>query len=378
MIDVNRRHFMARWRGALPEPALHQYDELGLAVAHLAADDAAHPAARPVVVRPPLQVRGARPRLRWGLKLPVTPGPLGDSWGDTHFAESLKQALMRLGQEVVTYRRGSHASPASHLDDVVLGLRGLEPIHPHPGKANLLWVISHPDDVSIEELLGFDAVFAASPQWARRTSRAAGRSVQTLLQATDVGPRANRRDRESRVDDLVFVGAGQPGRRRQAVLDAVSARVPLVVHGPGWQETPVAPHVASEHVPPRELAAVYRRHRLVLSDHWPDMARNGFVANRVFDAVAAGARVISDDVPGIEELFDGAVRVYRSVDDLRDLCSPAGRDRFASDDELAVIADRVAEEHSFDRRAQALLDSALSVLEPSGDGRAHEQRRVGA
>jgi spore maturation protein CgeB len=92
------------------------------------------------------------------------------------------------------------------------------------------------------------------------------------------------------------------------------------------------------------------------------MAANGFIANRVFDAVAAGALVVSDDVTGIEEAFEGAVRVYRSVEDLRHLCSPAGRDLFPSDEELSAIAARVAKEHSFDQRAGTLLESAVGRL----------------
>ena len=107
-------------------------------------------------------------RLRWGIKLPSIPGPSGDHWGDTHLARSLANALRELGQDVVTYRRGTHQSYASYLDDVVLGIRGLERIHPQAGKINVLWVISHPDDVSVDELQSFDLVFAASKTTSRR------------------------------------------------------------------------------------------------------------------------------------------------------------------------------------------------------------------
>ena len=33
---------------------------------------------------------------------------------------------------------------------------------------------------------------------------------------------------------------------------------------------------------------------MVLNDHWEDMRAEGFLSNRLFDAVASGARVVTD------------------------------------------------------------------------------------
>lgn len=366
---ANRRHFIDRWRGRLPEPQLDRFAELGLEVAHLASDVSLVPAARPVVIHPAPDLGVDRPRLRWGIKLPAIPGPLGNTWGDTHLAESLAKSLRVLGQDVVSYRHGAHASSASHLDDVVLGIRGLDVILPQPGKYNILWIISHPEDVSPSELLGFDVVYAASDVWAHEMSARCGVPVHTMHQAVDTEHLRDQTAAPGRGHQLLFVGGTHPDRHRQSVYDAAYAGVDLVVHGPGWQETPIAPYLASDYVPNHHLTALYRTNGLVLADHWPDMAAHGFIANRVFDAVAAGARVVSDDVVGIEETFAGAVQVYRSIDELRRLCGPEGRSRFPSDEEMGRIADRVREEHSFDARAQVLLDRATSGLREVSDRR---------
>ena len=45
----------------------------------------------------------------------------------------------------------------------------------------------------------------------------------------------------------------------------------------------------------------------MLNDHWDTMRAWGFVSNRIFDVLACGTPVISDHLPEIEELFDGAV-----------------------------------------------------------------------
>ena len=160
----------------------------------------------------------------------------------------------------------------------------------------------------------------------------------------------------------VFVGGKYGDRRRQVVFDAMQAGIDFEVHGPGWEGLIPAPVLRSSYVPNHEVTAVYRARGLVLADHWDDMAREGFIANRIFDAVAAGARVISDHVPGIEEAFDGAVQVYRSVEELGYLCSPDGRERFPEPETLAQIALRVRNEESFLSRARVLVDAVRRTL----------------
>jgi GT2 family glycosyltransferase len=354
---ANRSTFMRRWRSRLPAPDTDRLADIGFRLAHIGADDIAIPMPRPVLTRDVTVPIGPPRRLRWGIKLPSIPGPSGDNWGDTHLARSLAAALRELDQDVVTYRRGTHQSHASYLDDVVLGIRGLERIHPQAGKINVLWVISHPDDVTVEELQSFDLVFAASESWSRQMTARSGRRVRVLRQAVDTrqlpAPDAPTGDGSR----PVFVGGKYGDRRRQVVFDAMQAGIDFEVHGPGWEGLVPAPLLRSSYVPNHEVTAVYRSRGLVLADHWDDMAREGFIANRIFDAVGAGARVISDDVPGLEETFDGAVQIYRSVDELGYLCSPEGRERFPSPETLTRIARRVREEESFLSRARVLVEA---------------------
>lgn len=353
-IPQNRAVFMDRWRGRLPQPEPERWAAAGFRLAHVSGDGQPVPSPRPLVVREPSTV------LRWGIKLPSPGGEKGDRWGDTHFADSLAVSLRALGQEVVTYRHEAHANPAAGFDDVVLGIRGLDVIGPVPGKVNLLWVISHPDDVEAAELAGFDGIFAASAPWAAGMSARSGRKVDVLLQATDLRRRADLTQPVGTGERPVFVGGTTPSRDRAVVLDAIAAGVPLEVHGPNWIGKLPRERIASPYVPNEHLMDLYRRHGLVLADHHADMAEHGFVANRLFDAVASGARVISDPVPGIE-LFDGAVQSYTSVEELALLCSPAGRSRFPDDNAMTRIADRVAAEHSFDHRAEQLLAAARAL-----------------
>lgn len=293
--------------------------------------------------------------LRWSLNLPSTGGHWGDAWGDTMFAEALARGLRHLGQDVVIRRRDSHQAGPIELDDVHLTIRGLQPAVPTPGVVNVVWVISHPDTVTRQELLGFDLVYAASPAWAAERSAEWGIQVRTLLQATEVVAReGGQRPKDERA---VFVGSRTPRRDRPLVKLAVAAGIPLVVHGRGWEGDLPRGVWESEFVDNHRLADVYGKHALVLADHWPDMAAQGFIANRVFDAVAAGGRVASDAVLGIGDVFGAEVTVVSTPAEMR----RAWEEAASSDDDLVSTAAVVHREHSFLARAQVLLSHVVSI-----------------
>lgn len=323
--------------------------------------DAPDRSTAPVLVRTaPLVGDGpARglPALRWALKLPTPPGPRGPLWGDTFFAHDLARSLRRLGQEVVTDRRTAHHRASGHLDDVVLSLRGLERYRPQPGATSILWVISHPDLVDPDELREVDLAYAASAPWAHHATEASGRPVAPLLQAADTSrfhPLAH--DAGSR-EGILFVGRPRRGRRR-VVTDAIAAGATLELYGEGWADVVDERHVRDEFVPNDRLPDLYRRARIVLNDHWPDMAAEGFWSNRTFEAVASGALVVSDDVAGGTAPFGGLVRGYADLDELGSLLAPASPGWPAEADRPALV-ERFGRDHGFDARARALLADVL-------------------
>ncbi|WP_069712250.1 glycosyltransferase [Curtobacterium sp. ER1/6] len=327
----------------------------------------------PVAAGAPLPPWGARPvtpivrqrdegddRSSWSLKIAAPAGPDGDGWGDVHFADELAAALVRLGQRVRVDRRDAHVRPDDDEDDVTLVVRGLDRVPPNPATVNLLWVISHPDDVTDTELRSFDAVFAAGPVWAASAARRSGVPVRTLLQATDptvFHPLSTAGAAPSTdAGRVVFVGSTR-GAERAVVRDAVAVGADLVVHGPGWDALVPATALGSVSLPRADVARAYASARVVLNDHWPDMAAGGFVSNRVFDVLAAGGVVVTDEVAGLQDVLDvPTLAVARSRDDLAALLDPSRPWPTAA--ERAAIATRIAAEHSFDARARVLLDAA--------------------
>ncbi|PFG18358.1 GT2 family glycosyltransferase [Propionicimonas paludicola] len=364
-IAENRSLFVQRWRGRLPhDEALYQ--DHGFEIVHVGVDQFVNPAPRLVLRRfeqsyqhPEL---GDVPVLRWGIRNPATADSRGDQWGDTHFVAHLAKGLRQNGQQAVETRFCSPVPDSLAYDDVSVVIRGLRRVDPMPGKINVLWVISHPELVTVDELAGFDLVFAASVPWAAKMSTLSGRPVLPLLQATDPERFHPAASQQPHRDAVLFVGQARSGGvPRQIVMDAVAAGVPLEVWGPNWTDLVDPVHLKGDYLNYTELPVRYRQASRVLNDHWSDMAAEGFISNRVFDVVAAGGRVITDEVAGMVDIFGGAVQSYRSVEELKLLCSAAGDARYPDDSELVQIAARVGREHSFTTRAKAMLEEVLKL-----------------
>nr|WP_231705193.1 glycosyltransferase [Arthrobacter gengyunqii] len=350
-IAANRRSFMQRWNGLLPCSEADKYERSGFSLAHIGGDNHLIPAPRPVVVR-----SQAAQLERWGIRYASTGGDAGDRWGDTHYVGSLAGSLRRQGREVVSYRHGHNMDRSQVFDDVNLVIRGLDMVYPIPGAVNVLWVISHPELVTIEEIRAFDLVYASSHTWATKMSALSGREVKPLLQATDVtrfhmaSPESKNRWRPT-----TFVGANTPNRSRPVISDALRSGVDLRIVGHGWENVLEPRMLEAEGIRNEDLGDFYRSSKRVLADHWPEMAEQGFIQNRIFDAVACGTPVVSDEVTGLHDVFGSMVQVYKSVDELRWLCSPDGLSAFGTAEERFIQAQEVGKLHSFDARAEELL-----------------------
>ncbi len=296
------------------------------------------------------------PVLRWALRTATPVGPRAEGWGDTHFARALAAALRRLGQEVVIDSYAARTRPTRHLDDVTVALRGPEPLAPSPYGTSLLWIISHPDEIGASDLEGFDAVFAASAPWARETGARWGVDIVPLVQCTDA--HRFRPEGLPRGGGILFVGTAR-GILRPSVVEPIRAGIPVDVIGPDWRGWIPASRITATGVDNAALPALYEAAGVVLNDHWPAMQQRGFIGNRLFDVVAAGGRVISDRVEGIDELFGGAVATYDTVPQLIDMLSGDLDSLFPPAEALSRASARIRREHSFDARARALLDAAL-------------------
>lgn len=292
---------------------------------------------------------------RFAIKIGPPSRAEAESWGDTHFARSFARSLRRVGMTTEIHVLSEWDLLENQTADVAVHLRGLTPYVPKEGQFNILWIISHPDDVTVAECNRYDIVFVASATFAAELRSRVDVPVHVLLQATDPERFHPVEPDPALAFPVVFAGNSRD-TTRPIITAALDAGVPLTVFGSGWDDRLPEGCLAGDYFPNEELARLYSSAGVVLNDHWPDMAASGFISNRIFDAVACGARVVSDDVPGLKDLFGDAVEVARSPEDL-----PEAIARAQSRSTAAATA-LVATEHTFDRRAREMLDRIEPAL----------------
>ena len=175
---------------------------------------------------------------------------------------------------------------------------------PQPQNANL-------DD----DWQNFDVIAVASPAYAAELNRTGIKAVyvpqftnpEKFYPAPDPALASN----------ILFVGSNW--HDRTSLRYALEAGFTVAVYGYNWQgivppEMYKAPYIANT-----ELNRYYSSAKIVLNDHRPDMKDFGFVNNRIYDATAAGALVISDYMPEIETAYGDAVPMYKNKEELAGL-----------------------------------------------------------
>ena len=273
-------------------------------------------------------------------------------WGDYHVAVMLKKSLEKEGYRVVLQVLSEWDNEEAESCDVALVLRGLERYKTKPHQVNIMWNISHPDMVSLEEYEEYDTVCIASDYWAKELKQKLTVPVEVVHQCTDIERfyPPTEKEKEQNHQELLFVGNSR-GIYRKILKDLLPTKYDLKVIGGGWKGLIPQKYWESSYLDNKELSKHYGSADILLNDHWDDMREKGFVSNRVYDGLASGAFIISDkvrDMGGIKDyicLYETAAELAELID--HHLNNSEER-RKKSDEALAYIQ----ENHTFDNRAK--------------------------
>jgi GT2 family glycosyltransferase/spore maturation protein CgeB len=313
-------------------------------------------------------ITAASSATRIAIKIGAPRRVVREEWGDYHFACGMQHALEQLGYLVRVDCIEEWACEASNADDVVIVLRGLTEYKPRRDQISLLWIISHPDRVCPAEMAAFDHVFVASTSFAALLAPQLGGSVSPLLQCTDERYFHPEVEPVARPSPVLFVGNSRE-QYRPIVRDAIAAGLDLHVYGTRWSGFIPENYVQGEHVPNSELASHYRSAGVVLNDHWDTMRDHGFISNRLFDAAACGARIVSDRIAGLAEIFGDLVAEYDDADDLAEMCARLLAETDADRARRDEFGRRIIAEHSFHARMQKManvIERSLEVRSAAG------------
>jgi glycosyltransferase involved in cell wall biosynthesis/SAM-dependent methyltransferase len=167
--------------------------------------------------------------------------------------------------------------------------------------------------------------------------------------------------RAERIYDVSYVGGfdGDATDRRRNLMDKIKARFPNSRMGRCW---------------PNEMASLYARSKIVVN-----ACVNRDVNMRVFEAMASGALLITDEADGLEDLFKDGIHlvVYRDDKDVFDLIdyylkNAEHRERIACAGSACVL-----DRHTYDRRLEEILGIVARDPITEGGYRGESRFRMG-
>lgn len=177
-------------------------------------------------------------------------------------------------------------------------------------------IFVHNTDASLnDELQYFDLIAtpakALIPELRKKGHRAV--FVPQFTNADKFKPESD----TSRQSELLFVGS--PWYERVSVTYAIENGYDISVYGLGWRDKIPERFIKGDYIDNNELNRYYASAKIVLSDHPDDLAAMGLVINRLYDASAAGAFVISEYSPYIEEIFGDTIPMYKDKSEFKRL-----------------------------------------------------------
>lgn len=343
--------------------------DLVMAASSVLAERVGPTAGKPVLVadlrRPDAGDALRRALLDWiraprlAVRIGASNWPNVRTWGDYHFGRTLQRSLELAGHPTRVRLLHDWTSDAAARDDATIHVFGKLAADNRAAQVNVLWQISHPDLASATLYDRYDLAFVASDPFAEQMADVARGPVVALHQATD--PERFHPDPRGPRHELLYVANHRADR---PIVDwLVPTEHDLAVYGRGWAEHGLDPrHHRGEHIPNDELHRAYASSAIVLNDTWADMRAAGFIPNRIYDALASGAFVLSDDIVGLDREFDGAVVAYHDRTELRAaverfLADPTARRELAERGRAVVLA-----RHTFAQRARTIIEAIAPRL----------------
>ena len=279
------------------------------------------------------------------IKAPIPKDKDKNEWGDYHFGINLQREFNNKGYPSRIQLLDDWENLDDGIYDIIIVLRGLSIYTPKSQHYNIMWNISHPDDITFGEYEGYDKVYIASTYWADKIKELVNVDVEALLQCTN--PNLFHQEYDEEYDsELLFVGNSRLIYRR-ILKDLLPTNYKLDVYGAMWDGIIDEKYIKAEHIPNNQLYRVYSSTKVLLNDHWDDMREKGFISNRIFDAIACQTTILTDHVRGIDELFKDAVVYYDTSEELDDKIKEAMNN--------TNVDAKLIEEHTFAKRTEKII-----------------------
>jgi spore maturation protein CgeB len=263
-------------------------------------------------------------------------------------------------------------------DDDELELRVLEC---QPQAAVLFWDVdapatiarmnADPHDAFARALPRYDAVltYGGGPEVAAHYRRFGARAYHSIYNGLDPDTHHPVAPDPSVTADVLFLGNRLPDR--EARVDELFLRAAelaptrtFLLGGEGWEGKPLPPNVRwLGHVPTSDHNRLNCSATLVMNINRASMASFGFSPpTRIFEVAGAGAPLLCDAWPGIEEVFEPEreILIIRSADDV-----VAALDRYTPAERKGIGARALAralQDHTYAQRALRVQEVFSQLL----------------
>jgi hypothetical protein len=259
--------------------------------------------------------------------------------GDYWIGEDFAKGFQKNGFTTEIDYRGEYYREHSRQPQINLFMRGYTKFYPpFASGCNVLYVyypmaydaksarklkkealnkrIKMPENASLDDdWQNYDVLAVASKTYAKELQNAGINAIYT--------PQFTNPDKfyqapaDELKTDILFVGSNW--HNRTSLLYALEEGFEVAVYGFNWRgivpdKMYKAPYIANQDLPRHYASA-----KIVLNDHRPDMKAFGFINNRIYDATAAGALVVSDYMKEIEDIYGDTVPMYKTKEELKEI-----------------------------------------------------------
>ncbi len=171
-------------------------------------------------------------------------------------------------------------------------------------------------DVELNNYLEYFDVIVTPAKNTYKTLKNYGYNASFVTQFTNPDKFKNEYD-ESKKSELLFIGS--TWYERESVKYAIELGYDISVYGLNWKNKIPEKYIKGGFIDNNELNRYYSSAKIVLSDHAEDLEESGLVINRIYDATAAKAFVISEYSPYIEEIYGDSIPMFKNKEEFRNL-----------------------------------------------------------
>ena len=151
--------------------------------------------------------------------------------------------------------------------------------------------------------------------------------------------------------------AGNRFDRREIEDELIPAELPydIRIYGNGWDCVETLAPYCRGHLPYSLIPKAYHGAKIALDDATASTKETGSVNSRVFDALAAGCLVLTNNETGAKETFDGKLPVFRNREELEALLKQYLENGNTRLEKVKELQRFVLENHTYEIRAEKLI-----------------------